>query len=237
MDFFDLPPPPDELLPPDFEPEPDWKIYEGAIARIEESHKNCKVTRNNKVNGRRSGVERQVDVWLVAEIGDNHVVTVAIECRRYSDRPVSIKDIDAFVGFLEDVGANKGVMISHSGYTDGAKKRAEGAGIELCMLTVEQAEEFDWDEFLRDSCEASNECFGTINWHSSDGDSEAGRCGNCGSFHIRCGNCGWVSWYNEWDIESCSGCDMKWRLKKEKGETCGIEEMPPEQEPDDEEEE
>src|SRR5437773_7345771 len=104
MDFFDLPPPPDELLPPDFEPEPDWKIDEGAIARIEESHKNCKVTRNNKVKGRRSGVERQVDVWLEAEIGDNHVVTVAIECRRYSDRPVSIKDIDAFVGFLEGVG-------------------------------------------------------------------------------------------------------------------------------------
>src|SRR5207253_10813608 len=60
---------------------------------------------------------------------------------------------------------------------------------------------------------------------------------HCGSFHIRCGSCGWVSWYNEWDIESCSGCDMKWRLNKEKGETCGIEEILPEQEPDDEEEE
>ncbi len=117
-----------EPLPPDIEAEPDWKIYEKAIAHIEESYDNCKVTQNHKVTGRRSDLDRQVDVWLEAEIGDNHVVTVAIECRRYSDRPVSIKDIDAFYGFLDDVGANKGVMISHSGYTDGARKRAEGAG-------------------------------------------------------------------------------------------------------------
>src|SRR5438552_1694345 len=175
MDFFDLPPPPDELLPPDFESEPDWKIYEGAIARIEESHKNCKVTRNNKVNGRRSGVERQVDVWLVAEIGDNHVVTVAIECRRYSDRPVSIKDIDAFVGFLEDVGANKGVMISHSGYTDGAKKRAEGAGSGLVFLTAEQPERLDGVGFLRASWKLSKSGLALFNCTSQVGTAELAR--------------------------------------------------------------
>jgi len=110
MDFdFPLPPLPGEILP-EAEPEPDWKIYEHSIAHIEESYENCKVTRNHKPVGRRSGVQRQVDVWLEAEVGDNHIVTVAIECRRYADRPVSIKDIDAFCGFLDDVGANKGVI-------------------------------------------------------------------------------------------------------------------------------
>jgi hypothetical protein len=211
-------------------------MYEKAIAHIEESYDNCKVNQNHKVAGRRSGTERQVDVWLEAKVGDNHVVTVAIECRRYSERPVSIKDIDAFVGFLEDVGANKGVMISHSGYTEGARKRAAGAGIELCMLSVEEAEEFDWEEFVQSSCRASNDCFGTIRWYFSDGDSEAGHCSNCGSFHIRCGNCESVNWYHERDTESCSGCDMKWQLLKEKGETCGIVEIHPQDEPEHEEE-
>src|ERR1700730_4534356 len=103
MDF-EIPPLP-EYFPPDDEPEPDWKIYEKSIAHIEESYDNCKVSQNHKVTGRRSGTERQVDVWLEAVVGDNHVVTVAIECRRYSGRPVSIKDIDALYGFLDDVGA------------------------------------------------------------------------------------------------------------------------------------
>lgn len=228
---FDPPPPPDEDLPPDVEPEPDWKVYEKAIAHVEESFQNCRVTRNHKVKGRRSGEERQVDVWLETEIGDNHTVTVAIECRRY-DRPVSIKDIDAFAGFLDDVGANKGVMISHSGYTKGARQRAAGAGIEvkMLMLTVEEAEEFDLEEFVRDSCQVSNDCFGTISWHFSDGKSEAGHCTNCGSFHIRCGDCGSVDWYNELAIEKCLSCGMGWRLIKEKGMTCGIKEIPAEDE-------
>lgn len=240
--------PNDEFLKPDeflkseplevsesVESEPDWKLFEKAVAHIEESYGNCKVIRNHKLKGRRSDTERQVDVWLEAEIGDNHVVTVAIECRRYADRPVSIKDMDAFVGFLEDVGANKGVMISHSGYTDGARKRAAGAGIELRTLTLEEAEEFDWEDFLRDSCRVP-ECFGTIHWHYSDHHSEAGHCSSCGSFHIRCGNCGSVDWYEESGIPNC-WCSTKWRLKKEKGEICGIEEIPPEADPEDENDE
>src|SRR5262249_648324 len=150
--------PDDEL---EAKPEPDWKIYEKTIAHLEESYKNCRVTRNHKKVGRRSGIERQIDVWLEGDIGDNHTVSVAIECRRLGS-PVSIKDVDAFVGFIEDVGANKGVMVSHSGFTEGATKRAEGAGIALKTLTIKQAEEFDWDEFLDDyECHAP-ECFGSV---------------------------------------------------------------------------
>jgi hypothetical protein len=223
-------------VPEPVEPEPDWKVFEKAVAHIEESYDNCKVTRNHKLKGRRSDTERQIDVWLEAEIGDRHVVTVAIECRRYTDRPVSIKDIDAFVGFLEDVGADKGVMISHSGYTDGARKRAAGANIELRMLTIEEAEEFDWEDFLRDSCRVP-ECFGTIRWHFSDHNSEAGRCSSCGSFHIRCGNCGSVDWYEESGMPNCWCGDMKWRLHKEKGEICAIEEISPKEESQDNEDE
>jgi hypothetical protein len=219
---------------PDLRAEPDWKLYEKAIARIEKSYGNCKVTPNHRPIGRLSGVKRQVDVWLEASVGDNHIVRVAIECRHHTDTPVDIKDIDAFCGFLDDVGANKGVMMSHSGYTDGARKRAEGAGIDLKVLTLEEAEEFDWEEFVQDDCQVEN-CFGTIQWHFQDGNSEAGRCHNCGTFHIRCGNCGEVSWYHESDIEECL-CGMSWRLRQEDGMTSGIEELRLPEKEDEEEE-
>jgi Restriction endonuclease len=232
----DLRPLPDDEDPP-HEPmsEKDWQAYEHAIARIEEQSRNGDVLRDYKIKGRRSGVERQVDVWLSSEVGDGHSITVAIECRRYGTRAVSIKDIDAFFGFLDDVGANKGVMISRSGFTSGATKRAAGANIELRTLSIEEAEDFDWDEFVRDTCQTFNHCLGTVNWQFSSGSSEAGYCGWCGSLHIRCGNCGEMSFYNEDSLIKCDGCMMRWRLAKEKGEVTGITEMPPDDEDESEE--
>jgi hypothetical protein len=149
---------------------------------------------------------------------------------------VSIKDIDAFCGFLDDVGANKGVMISHSGFTDGAKKRAAGAGIELRVLTFVEAEDFDWEEFARDSCQGFNDCYGSIDWVYTDGGSEVGFCNSCGLLHILCGECGSVNFYNQERVVKCDGCEMRWNLQTEKGDVCGIKELPPEKDSEEEEE-
>jgi Restriction endonuclease len=219
------------------EPEPKWKLYEKAIARIEESAGNCTVVRNHKIKGRRSGTQRQIDVWLEATVGDNHTVCVAIECRCYSDSPVSIKDIDAFESFLEDVGAHKGVVISHSGFTEGATNRAIAGNIELKTLTLEEAEEFDWEDYVGDSCSTLGDCFGTIRWEFSDGDTEAGYCGMCGSFHIKCGNCGDISSYNENPVITCFSCGRKWQLDFAEGMPQNITELAPEEEAEEEEEE
>lgn len=170
-------------------------------------------------------------------VGDNHTVHVAIECRCYDDKPVAIKDIDAFVAFLDDVGAHKGVMISHSGFTDGARKRAEAANIELKTLTLEEAEEFDWDEYVSDSCQTLGQCWGTIRWQFSDGASEAGYCSMCGSFHIRCGNCDDVSSYDEKPYVTCFSCGRQWKLDFDDGMTSDITELPPDEEQEEEDEE
>jgi hypothetical protein len=219
------------------DPEPKWKLYEKAIARIEESYANCKVTHDYKVIRRRSGVERQVDVWISAVIGHNHRVTVAIECRRYDETPVPIKDVDAFYGFLDDVAANKGVMVSHTGFTEGAEKRAQGSDIELKTLTLEEAQEFDWEEYVSHSCCSPAFCLGTINWQYPDEDgSSLGFCSQCGSLHIKCGNCGSVDFYDETGFVHCRYCEQRWELESEKGLTVGIRDIPPEEEPEEEDE-
>lgn len=218
------------------EPEPNWKLYEKAIAHIEESAGNATVVRNHKITGR-SGTERQIDVWLESNVGAQHRVTVAVECKCYNDKPVTIQDVDSFVGFLDDVRADKGVMLSHSGFTDGATKRAEVANIELSTLTLEEAEEFDWDEYMADSCGTLGDCCGTIRWEFSDGASEAGFCNNCGTFHIKCGNCSEVSFYDEDRIIDCDSCEMRWELRFSDGMVDDITELPPEPEEEDDEEE
>lgn len=48
------------------------------------------------------------------------------------------------------------------------------------------------------------------------------------TFHICCGECGTIDWYHEGNVECCSGCTMKFRLVKEKGDTVDIAEISPE---------
>src|ERR1700719_3842677 len=105
-------------LPLDFEPGPKFLVYEKAVARLKESFGDCEVNHDHKIVGRRSGVERQVDIWLSTTVGGKHGVNVVVECKCHETTPVAIKDVDAFYGFLDDVGANKGVLISNTGFTE-----------------------------------------------------------------------------------------------------------------------
>jgi Restriction endonuclease len=200
--------------------DPKWLVYQKAVARLKESYGDCEVFHDHRIVGRRSGVERQVDIWFNATVGGQHSVTVAVECKCHETTPVSIKDVDAFYGFLDDVGANKGILISNTGFTDGASRRADGSTVELETLTLEEAEEFDWAEYLEvDECETPGySCAGSIHWEFEDGKgSEAGYCGGCGSLHVKCGECGTVGAYDG-DHFKCDGCDARWGLIEHKGE-------------------
>ena len=225
--------------------EPKWLIYQKAVADLEARYEDCTVHHDHTVRGRRSGTDRQVDVWLEVQVGANHVVTIAVECKNLAE-PVQIKDVDAFYGFLDDVGANKGVMFSSSGFTKGALARAEPDVIEL--RTYEEAEDFDWAEYVDDACQVfATDCLGSVSWTMEDGDSAAGHCWSCGTFHLRCGECGAIDyeptpesgspWGSDSEaIYSCTdeGCPLKFRIWYEKGEPTGIEEIRPEEPTEDE---
>ena len=232
------------LLTPSFDdfPEPPhadpkWLVYQKAVARLKDSFGDCHVIHDHKVKGRRSGIERQVDIWLSTTVGGKHPITVAVECKCHETSPVSIKDVDAFYGFLDDVGANKGVLISNTGFTDGAARRADGATLQLETLTLEEAQDFDWADYLEDdNCQSWNECFGYVSWEfHDDHGSKAGHCGSCGTFHIYCGECGTLTFHEEDEFVKCDGCENRWELTSEKGLTDGMIRLAPE--PDEEDEE
>lgn len=219
------------LLKPEIQTEPEsepkWLFYQKAVARLKESFKDCDVVHDHTVIGRRSGVDRQVDIWLSTTVGGKHQVNVAVECKCYETTPISIKDVDAFYGFLDDVGAQKGVLISNTGFTNGAKKRADGSTVELETLTLEEAEVFDWADLLGRQCRgALADCWGDVRWEFGDGEgSHGGRCDYCSTFHIQCGQCGNLDSYQEHEIIKCSGCENQWRLEIEDGGTVGIERL------------
>jgi hypothetical protein len=154
--------------------------------------------------------------------GDAHEITVAIECRCYETAPVGIKDVDALYGFLDDVGANKAVLFSNSGFTAGATARADGKQVALRIFPFDaDPEPFDWDDFLElDPCEIDG-CWGMIDWdygirEEADGEREpsyrVGFCERCSTLHIECPSCGVFEVINEWEDVECSGCENKWEL-------------------------
>jgi hypothetical protein len=215
-------------LPPEPSPEPKWLVYQKAVAQLKAAFGDCDVIHDHKIVGRRSGVERQVDIWLSITVGGKHGITVAVECKCHETIPVAIKDVDAFYGFLDDVGANKGVLISNTGFTDGAKRRSDGSIVELETLTLEEAEEFDWADFIEHRCQGLGNCWGRISWDLHDDvGSHAGHCDYCSTFHIDCGECGHLDSYREDEIIQCNGCEARWRLEDEKGMTIGIERVGP----------
>jgi hypothetical protein len=179
-----------------------WILYEKVIEDLEGQDQNCEIIRDYHVKGRESGILRQVDVWIRASVGGmEHPTTVAVECRAYgSKNKIGIRDVDAFYGFLQDVGADKGALVTTSSFTKGAKARAEGGKIETQVLTFEEALAFKWREYvLEDRCATYSGCWGTVGWsyHEKPSESVYGYCGECGTFHIRCGLCGEYDYYSE----------------------------------------
>jgi len=165
-----------------------WRVYEKIVGDTQAMHRNCVVIQDHKIKGVRSGVIRQIDVWVTGEIA-GHEIKLAIECKLHKAK-VDIKTVDAFIGFLEDVAADKGVLITTTGFTLGAKTRAGAAGIELNVMTLESAMETDWGQFLEDSCKTWMRCLGSIHWDYSESGPRFGMCDHCGQLNIECGACG-----------------------------------------------
>lgn len=107
--------------------EPKWKRFERLVAAIHKlTHEGATITWNDVIDG------RQFDVTLRFQFGLYTYLTV-IECRDYNS-PVPVGDIDAFVPKSRDVGAHKAIMITTSGFQEGAFTVAKRHGIELCTL-------------------------------------------------------------------------------------------------------
>ncbi len=111
------------------------EIYQGLLHA--DGLKSIKVQHNIKLRGR-SGQEHQIDVYWEYEIADvEH--KVAIECKNYKNK-VSIGKIRDFYGVLCDLNNVAGIVVTQTGYQDGAKRYAKewGVGIKELRSPTEQ---------------------------------------------------------------------------------------------------
>lgn len=118
-----------------------WKEYEKLATKIyTELQPNASVIHDDKIIGKDSGIERQIDTSIRAKVA-GHNLLIIVQARS-SNQKADINDVDGFANVVKDVRASKGVLISNAGFTKGASDLARNLGVDLCSL--HDAHSRDW---------------------------------------------------------------------------------------------
>ena len=122
-----------------------WEKFEEVVANVQKIFApNSKVTHNDKVRGKISKKLRQIDISIRQNVGQYNIF-IAIECKDYKV-PIDLNTMEEFKSKLQDIEANKGAIVSASGFTDGAKKIAHDAGIDIYRLV--DTDEHAWQAYV-----------------------------------------------------------------------------------------
>src|SRR3954465_13266557 len=122
---------------------PGWQVYERMIARLmaDQLSTGLCVTPNARIVGRISGRRRQLDVLIEARHDTDNTRRIIVDAKQ-KKRKIDIKDVEAFGGMMEDVGATHGYLVCASGHTKAAERRAQSA-ISISLVPLNHIEDFD----------------------------------------------------------------------------------------------
>lgn len=123
-----------------------WKEYEDEV--IQECERvfrlqGAEVIKNAYLVGRYSGVKRQIDI-IINGLKDGEIVSdCLVECKHYAQK-INVKIVDSFIGCLEDVGVERGLLVSEKGFTKAAINRAHKGkeNIEVDILSLGDLQQF-----------------------------------------------------------------------------------------------
>ncbi|MGG3916001.1 restriction endonuclease [Rossellomorea vietnamensis] len=209
---------------------PMWKVYEWLNTKILHNlnHSlNVKVIHNVLLTGIISEEKRQVDILIDINNSDYQV---AIDCKKYNKK-VDIKKVEGFIGMCEDLGVDKGIIISTKGFTKGAMKRVLNHFIiELVILDWRKAfnsviPELDHYSNLNDictSCTTKDSIIpGILLWDSPFGLEEKdgsvsvyflGECLKCKTKSSFCDPCGIISMSTNTSTYKCDCCEREFEI-------------------------
>ncbi|WP_405292658.1 restriction endonuclease, partial [Algibacter sp. Ld11] len=120
-----------------------WKKYEEEIfENFKSAYPNTKISYNQKIIGRYSKIERQIDVLIEGRIAGKKIRLV-IDGKYYSEN-VDVKAVDSFISMVEDIDAAQGILITSKGYSQAAINRAYygPTDIELDILNFDELKKF-----------------------------------------------------------------------------------------------
>ncbi|CTQ77563.1 restriction endonuclease [Roseibium alexandrii] len=208
----------------------DWERYERLVARLmadQLSPEFC-VTPNASILGAITDIKRQIDVLIDYRHDTDNTRRIIVDAKKRK-RKIDVKDVEAFRGMMEDVGASYGYLVCPHGHTKAAEKRAQNA-VSICLLPLDRLEDFNplnWPKCSRSGCDAGHVFWDgypevSLGLEPLGGSSlttrrayihSVGKCDRCGTFHVLCETCGQTLVVPE-DDETDEGhqceCKMPW---------------------------
>lgn len=124
-------------------PEKGWATYEEQVFDLFKEHfPAAEIARNVHMKGRFSKRKRQIDI-LITEKTPAGILKTVVETK-YFKRKVDVKAVDGLAGFVDDVGAERGMLITSGGYTKAALRRAfyGPSNLELDILNFSELQHF-----------------------------------------------------------------------------------------------
>jgi Restriction endonuclease len=204
----------------------DWRQYESEIYEllIAKAEPGAVVDFDVHKDGQLSGTRRQIDVWLQGTLAGGVLpdpVTVAVDCKCWS-ATVNVPEVERFIGTLEDVGADIGLLVTTSGFSQAARTRAKRArGVQLEVLTFEELAEWspdvEWCTVCNDEDSDAMPGMFYVERLESGPTGErlmVGACDRCGAVHLRC-SCGALNGVYEAEEGTeleCLGCGRAFRV-------------------------
>jgi len=113
----------------------DWLEYERIVTHeLKRHHPTSRVEHNTFLEGYLSQRKRQIDVLLTSEV--RGVVTrVVVDCKCIN-RAIDVPRVESFLGFLRDVRADAGIMVTTVGYSDAAMRRANNDELDVALDVI-----------------------------------------------------------------------------------------------------
>jgi hypothetical protein len=200
----------------------DWRQYEEDIYRLlsGKAEPGAVIDFDVQRPGLLSGTDRQIDVWLEGTLAGGVLpgpVSLAVDCKCWSTT-VNVPEVERFLGTLEDVRADIGLLITTTGFSEAARTRARNArGLQLEVMTLQELE--SWEPEV-EFCQVCND---------PDDDSDSmpgmfymepleyaplgerfmvGGCDRCQAIHVRC-SCGTLNAIDDFETGGtgeCEGC-------------------------------
>lgn len=116
-----------------------WKEYEDAIFEaLSAAYPSATIRRDVKLPGKHSRTKRQIDI-LVEYYLLGKRVHIIVDAKQYTHR-LDVKDVDSFIGMVQDVGAVEGILVTDKGYSQAAVERAHNASVPITLETYSLTE-------------------------------------------------------------------------------------------------
>ncbi|OGW36848.1 MAG: hypothetical protein A2Y97_06265 [Nitrospirae bacterium RBG_13_39_12] len=104
------------------------------------------VTESKMLRDIRTGADVEVDIVIDELVGGINIA-IGIECTA-ERRPATVEWVREMVGKHQDLPLNKTILVSKSGFTEEAIKKANAHSVEA--ITLDMAEHLDWQVVVRD---------------------------------------------------------------------------------------